>query len=136
MVLARNTGKAFIDVSSNSGSVFHEPWASRGMAIGDIDNDGRLDAVVTENGGPVHILRNETDTQSHWLTLNLIGHKSNRDGIGAAVKIITAQGEQGATVATCGSYLSSSDKRVHFGLGLQSSVEEINIRWPSGITQT
>ncbi len=136
MLLARNTGKAFIDVSSDSGSVFHEPWASRGMAIGDIDNDGRLDAAVTENGGPVHILHNESNTQNHWLTLNLVGHKSNRDAIGASVKIITAQSEQYATVTTCGSYLSSGDKRVHFGLGLQSTIKEINIRWPSGITQT
>ena len=136
MLLARNTGQGFVDVSNQSGAVFDEPWASRGMAIGDIDNDGRLDAVITENGGPMHILHNETSTQNHWLTLNLVGHKSNRDAIGAAVKIITAQGQQYATVTTCGSYLSSGDKRVHFGLGLQSTIKEINIRWPSGIRQT
>src|SRR6266700_419419 len=136
MLLAHNTGQGFVDVSNQSGAVFHESWASRGMAIGDIDNDGRLDAVITENGGPMHILHNETSTQNHWLTLNLVGHKSNRDAIGAAVKIITAQGEQYATVTTCGSYLSSGDKRVHFGLGLQSTIKEINIRWPSGIRQT
>ena len=136
MLLARNTGNKFIDVSSESGSVFRQPWASRGVAIGDIDNDGRLDAVVNENGGPIHILRNETETQNHWLTLNLIGHKSNRDAIGAGVKIITAQGAQHATVTTCSSYLSSGDKRVHFGLGLQSVIKEIDIRWPSGIRQT
>jgi len=136
MLLARNTGRGFLDVSGQSGPVFHEPWASRGMAVGDIDNDGRLDAVVTENGGPMHILHNETSTQNHWLTLNLVGHKSNRDAIGAAVKIFTAQGEQHATVTTCGSYLSSSDKRLQFGLGLQSTLKEIDIRWPSGIRQT
>jgi hypothetical protein len=136
MLLARNTGKGFIDISKESGSAFREPWASRGMAIGDIDNDGRLDAVVTENGGPVHILHNETGTQNHWLTLNLVGHKSNRDAIGAAVKIITAQGDQYATVSTCGSYLSSGDKRVHFGLGPLPTIKEIDIRWPSGIRQT
>ncbi len=135
MLLARNTGKAFIDVSSDSGPTFHEPWASRGMAIGDIDNDGRLDAVVTENGGPVHILHNATDTQNHWLALMLIGHKSNRDAIGAAVKIVTGQGEQHAIVTTSGSYLSSGDKRVHFGLGPQSTIREIDIRWPRGIRQ-
>jgi len=135
MLLARNTGKAFIDVSSDSGPTFHEPWASRGMAIGDIDNDGRLDAVVTENGGPVHILHNATDTQNHWLALKLIGHKSNRDAIGAAVKIVTGQGEQHAIVTTSGSYLSSGDKRVHFGLGPQSTIREIDIRWPRGIRQ-
>ena len=135
MLLVRNTGKGFVDVSSQSGSVFHEPWASRGMAIGDIDNDGRLDAVVTENDGPVHILHNETANENHWLTLNLVGHRSNRDAIGAAVKVITAQGEQHGTVTTCGSYLSSGDRRLHFGLGLQSAVKEIEIRWPSGIRQ-
>ena len=61
MLLARNTGQGFVDVSDQSGAVFHGPWASRGMAIGDIDNDGRVDAVVTENGGPIHILHNETE---------------------------------------------------------------------------
>ena len=136
MLLARNTGKGFLDVSSQARTAFHEPWASRGMAIGDIDNDGRVDAVVLENNGPLHILHNETDSQNHWLILNLIGHKSNRDAIGAVVKIITSQGEQYATVSTCGSYLSASDKRVHFGLGLQSAVKEVDIRWPSGISQT
>lgn len=136
LLLARNIGQRFVDISAESGTVFQEPWASRGMAIGDIDNDGRLDAVVTENDGPVHILRNETDTHNHWLTLNLVGHKSNRDAIGAEVKIMTAQGKQQTTVSTCGSYLSSGDRRVHFGLGVQPSVKEIDIRWPSGIRQT
>lgn len=136
MLLARNTGNGFVDVSADSGPVFHEAWASRGMATGDLDNDGRIDAVVTENGGPIHILHNETQTANHWLTLNLVGHKSNRDAIGAEVKLMSAAGEQSATVTTSGSYLSSSDKRVHFGLGLESIVKEIDIRWPSGIRQT
>jgi hypothetical protein len=135
LLLARNTGQGFVDASGQSGPVFHEAWASRGMAIGDIDNDGKLDAVVSENGGPAHILHNETDTQNHWLTLSLVGHKSNRDAIGAEVKITTGEGQQQATVTTCGSYLSSGDKRVHFGLGNQSAVKEIRIRWPSGIGQ-
>ena len=135
LLLARNTGQGFVDVSGQSGAVFHEAWASRGMAIGDIDNDGKLDAVVSENGGPAHILHNETETQNHWLTLSLVGHKSNRDAIGAEVKIMTGQSQQQATVTTCGSYLSSGDKRVHFGLGNQSAVKEIRIRWPSGIGQ-
>jgi enediyne biosynthesis protein E4 len=135
MLLARNTGQGFVDVSAQSGSVFHEAWASRGLATGDIDNDGRVDAVVTENGGPVHILHNQTDTHNHWLTLNLVGHKSNRDAIGAEVKIVTTQGQQQATITTSGSYLSSGDKRAHFGLGAQDSVKEIQIRWPSGVRQ-
>jgi enediyne biosynthesis protein E4 len=135
LLLARNTGQGFVDISGQSGPVFHQAWASRGMAIGDIDNDGKLDAVVSENGGPAHILHNETDTQNHWLTLSLVGHKSNRDAIGAEVKITTGQGQQHAIVTTCGSYLSSGDKRVHFGLGNQSAVKEIRVRWPSGIGQ-
>src|SRR5664279_3200285 len=86
MLLARNTGKRFVDVSAMSGSIFHEAWVGRGMAIGDLDNDGRMDAVVTTNGGPVHVLHNETETSNHWLTLKLVGHKSNRDGLGSVVK--------------------------------------------------
>jgi hypothetical protein len=105
------------------------------MAIGDIDNDGRLDAVVTSNDGPVYILHNETPTQNHWLTLKLVGHKSNRDAIGAEVKLITANGAQFATVFTAGSYLSSSDKRVHFGLGAATKIEKLEIHWPSGVVE-
>jgi hypothetical protein len=136
MLLLHNTGKDFVDVSSASGSIFREPWLGRGMAIGDIDNDGCLDAVVSTNDGPVHILHNETPTQNHWLTLKLVGHKSNRDAIGAEVKLVTAKGPQFATVSTAGSYLSSSDKRVHFGLGSESLARSIEIRWPSSILQT
>ena len=136
MLLLHNTGKDFVDVSSASGPIFREPWLGRGMAIGDIDNDGCLDAVVSTNDGPVHILHNETPTQNHWLTLKLVGHKSNRDAIGAEVKLVTAKGPQFATVSTAGSYLSSSDKRVHFGLGSESLARSIEIRWPSSILQT
>jgi enediyne biosynthesis protein E4 len=136
MLLARNTGKSFVDVSDDSGAVFKQPWVSRGLAIGDLDNDGRLDAVVTTNDGPAHILHNETTTQNHWLLLKLTGHKSNRDGIGASVKVVTASGQQFATVTTASSYLSASDKRVHFGLAKDISVQIIEIHWPSGIVQT
>jgi len=136
MMLLRNTGKGFADVSAESGSVFHEAWVGRGMAIGDMDNDGRIDAVVATNGGPLHIIHNETPTSNHWLTLNLVGHRSNRDGIGAEVKLVTAKGSQWVTASTASSYLSSSDKRVHFGLGSETSAQVVEIRWPSGIVQT
>jgi len=135
MLLARNTGKAFVDVSADSGAIFHEAWASRGMAIGDIDNDGRIDAVVTTNGGPAHVLHNDTPTHNHWLTLKLVGHKSNRDGIGAVIQVVTPQGAQWVTVSTAGSYLSSSDPRPHFGLGPNPTAQTVEIRWPSGIVQ-
>jgi enediyne biosynthesis protein E4 len=136
MMLLRNTGKGFVDVSAESGNIFHEAWVGRGMAIGDIDNDGRIDAVVATNGGPLHIIHNETPTSNHWLTLKLVGHRSNRDGIGAEVKLVTAKGPQWVTTTTASSYLSSSDKRVHFGLGLETTAQLVEIRWPSGIVQT
>ena len=136
MLLARNTGHGFVDVSAASGGVFHEAWVGRGLATGDIDNDGRVDAVVSTNDGPAHVIRNETKTTNHWLTVRLVGHKSNRDAIGAVVKIVTAKGPQYTTVTTASSYLSSSDKRVHFGLGAEATVSTLEIRWPSGIRQT
>jgi enediyne biosynthesis protein E4 len=136
MMLLRNNGKKFVDVSPISGDIFQEAWVGRGMAIGDIDNDGRIDAVVSTNGGPAHILLNKTVTANHWITLHLTGHKSNRDGIGAVVKLTTSQGSQWVTATTSSGYLSSSDPRVHFGLGEIPVAESIEIRWPSGIVQT
>jgi hypothetical protein len=137
LLLAHNDrGKGFADVSGESGEVFQQSWVGRGLAIGDIDNDGRLDAVVTTNDGPAHVLHNEITTGNHWLLLKLVGHKSNRDAIGAQIRIATGDGPQYAMVTTAGSYLSSGDKRVHFGLGKQTQVSTIEIRWPSGITQT
>ncbi|MGH9723439.1 MAG: CRTAC1 family protein [Candidatus Acidiferrales bacterium] len=136
MLLVKNTGHGFVDVSDEAGAVFREPWVARGMAIGDIDNDGREDAVVSTNDGSLHILRNVTKSGNHWLTLELVGRKSNRDAIGAEVKIVSQDGSQMATVSTAGSYLSSSDKRVHFGLGAGKQADKIEIRWPSGIRQT
>lgn len=136
ILLARNTGKSFVDVSQHLGGVFRQAWVARGMAIGDLDNDGRVDAVITTNDGPVHVLHNETPASNHWLLLKLVGHTSNRDAIGAEVTLVTATGAQYATVSTASSYLSSSDKRVHFGLGQETSAQRIEIRWPSGIRQT
>lgn len=135
-LLLRNTGKSFEDVSVQSGGVFRELWVGRGLAIGDIDNDGRVDAVITTNGGAPHILHNETRNANHWLMLKLVGHKSNRDAIGAVVAVTTSKGTQWVTVTTASSYQSSSDKRVHFGLGPDATAKRIEIRWPSGITQT
>ncbi len=136
MLLMHNNGKGFTDVSAMSGEPFSQPWVGRGLALGDIDNDGRIDAVVTTNDGPAYILHNETATANHWLTLDLVGHKSNRDGIGAEIKLTTTRGSQWITVSAAGSYLSSGDKRAHFGLGPDTTAQSIEIAWPSGIHQT
>jgi hypothetical protein len=135
MMLVRNTGKGFVDVSGISSEIFQEAWVGRGMAIGDINADGRVDAVVSTNGGPAHLLINMTETANHWITLRLIGHKSNRDGIGARVKVVTSAGNQWGMITTSSGYLSASDRRLHFGLGNQAHIERIEIRWPSGIQQ-
>lgn len=134
-LLARNTGHGFVDVSKGSGPDFEANWAARGLAIGDFSNRGKLDVVITTNNGPAYFLRNETATTNHWLTLKLIGSKSNRDGIGASVKLATSAGIQYSTVTTAGSYCSSSDIRPHFGLGPDTQVSDIEIRWPSGNVQ-
>jgi enediyne biosynthesis protein E4 len=136
MLLARNIGgKRFVDVSAISGPVFQNRWAARGLAIGDINNDGLVDAVVTENDGPAHIVMNEAKTANHWIGFKLVGHTSNRDGIGAVIRITTSQGSQWTTVTTASSYLSSSDVRAHFGLGSDTKAATVEIRWPSGILQ-
>ena len=136
MLLLQNTGKGFVDVSARSGELFQQRWAARGLALGDINNDGRVDAVVSTSEGRAHVILNETSTPNHWLIVKLTGQKSNRDAIGALVKLTTASGAQYATVTTASSYLSSSDKRLHFGLGSETTVQKLEIRWPSGIVQT
>jgi hypothetical protein len=136
MLLRNDNGKRFVNVSADSGEPFQQVWVGRGMAIGDINNDGKIDVVLSTNNGQAYVLLNETPTANHWITLKLVGVKSNRDGIGSQVKITTGTGDQYASATTAGSYQSSSDKRVHFGLGAAKSVKLVQIRWPSGIVQT
>ena len=137
LLLMRNIGGGkFADVSAAAGDVFKQAWAGRGLAVGDLDNDGLEDIVVTTNDGPAYVIRNQTQTKNHWLTLLLVGHKSNRDAVGAVIKVTTSKGSQWWTVSTAGSYLSASDKRAHFGLGAEDQAISVEIRWPSGIVQT
>jgi hypothetical protein len=136
LLLHNEAGRRLTDASAQSGGLFQQKWVARGLAVGDLSNNGALDVVVTTNNGPAYVLSNRGGNRNHWLSLRLEGHKSNRDGIGAEVKMVSASGAaQYATVSTTGSYLSSSDPRVHFGLGADTLAKSIEIRWPSGIRQ-
>ncbi|HYM11042.1 MAG TPA: ASPIC/UnbV domain-containing protein, partial [Bryobacterales bacterium] len=105
-------------------------------AFGDLHNDGRVDIVINCNNGPAVVLENQQPNGNHWLTVDTYGTSSNRDGIGARLRLVTESGpEQYAMVTTGGSYLSSNDKRVHFGLGSARRVKLLELTWPSGKVQ-
>ena len=115
--LFRNNGNlTFDDLSMKAGTSFSLPAAHRGAAFGDLNNDGKIDVVVTVLNGPPETKMHRTENKNHWLILKLIGVKSNRDGLGTQVKITTALGSQWNQATTAVGYNSSSDKRVHFGL--------------------
>ncbi|MBV9267244.1 MAG: CRTAC1 family protein [Acidobacteriaceae bacterium] len=132
-LMFRNLGKGiFENVSGQLGSGFVAPSVSRGAAIGDFDNDGDLDILINNNGGPAQLLRNDGGNENHWLQLFLIGTRSNRDAVGARVKVragslLLYDQRKGGM-----SYQSAQDPRLHFGLGDQSTVDLIEILWPSG----
>jgi enediyne biosynthesis protein E4 len=133
----RNLGNGqFADVSATAGADFTRLAPHRGLAYGDLDNDGRMDLVVTALGAPVSVLRNITETHNHWILLELAGTKSNRMGLGAQIRITTDDGRKLYNeVTTSTGYAASSDPRVHFGLGESRVLREIEIRWPSGTRQ-
>jgi hypothetical protein len=126
----------FENVSATAGPDFQVPAGHRGVALGDLDNDGRIDAVVTVLNGQAKIFHNTTHNGNHWILLKLCGTESNRMGIGAKIRVTAADGSvQYNHVTTSVGYASSSDSRVHFGLGANAAVKEIQITWPSGIRQ-
>ncbi len=135
-LLLRNVKGHFQDASGTAGPAFARPMAVRGVAFGDLNNDGRIDVVMNCNNRPPVILENQQVSQNHWLTVNTVGTISNRDGIGATLHLTAQSGaEQYAIVSTAGSYLSANDKRVHFGLGEDKLVKSLDIAWPSGKKQ-
>jgi hypothetical protein len=124
-------GKQFEDVSQRAGRSVQIPLVGRGLAVGDVDNDGDPDVVVTDLEGEPRLLINRAASSANWLKIQLQGSRSNRMGIGAAVRVRTAGAQQIQEGHTCGSYLSSQDPRLLFGLG--SAVEaSVEVRWPSG----
>jgi hypothetical protein len=136
LLLMRSTGKSFVNISATAGAAFNAPLAARGAAIGDLNNDGQLDAVVAVLDAAPVILRNN-GTANHWLGVTLVGSKSNRSGIGARVTVTSVTGQkQIFDVTTAGSYLSSSDPRIVAGLGTAKAVKSVEVRWPSGRVQT
>jgi len=129
-------GGKFENVSAEAGPDFQKPAAHRGVAFGDVDNDGRIDAVVTVLNGKMQYFHNITKNTNHWILLKLVGRKSNRMGVGAQIRVTTPDGmKQYNEVTTAVGYACSSDARVHFGLGASKTIREIDIKWPSRIHQ-
>jgi enediyne biosynthesis protein E4 len=135
-LLLHNVHGKFIGTGADAGPAFQVPRAARGVAFGDLNNDGAIDVVMNCNNSAPVVLENQHVSNNHWLIVNTIGTSSNRDGIGTKLHLVTASGlEQYAMVTTGGSYLSASDKRAHFGLGAEKTVGLLELTWPSGKIQ-
>ena len=128
--LFRNTGKSFQNVSVESGPVFAKPLSARGMAIGDFDNDGAVDVLVSVNDAAPVLLRNRIGNQNHWLGIKLAGKKSNPDAIGARMTYQSGELKRSRTKVGGGSYLSSHDPRIVLGIGKRTKIDWLEIKWP------
>lgn len=135
LLYVNESGK-FEERSGDAGDSFSNQDVGRGAAFSDIDNDGDVDVLVTNNGGSVQLLRNDGGNRNNWLLLKLVGGKSNRDGIGARITARVGNQTLVSQVQRAASYLCSQDERVHLGLGKSSQLGELQIDWPSGIQQT
>jgi hypothetical protein len=133
-LLDNQNGKRFVNVAPAVGEYFRNDHMGRGVAVGDIDNDGDQDLVVVHTNEPVVLLSNETKNDNGWLSVRLIGTKSSRDPIGAVLFLETTAGRLMRQVKGGGSYASTNDPRVFFGLG-KAKIKRLEIRWPSGRKQ-
>ena len=134
--LFRNDGTGhFVEQDTTSGSWFADRQISRGTAFGDYDEDGDIDILVTNCGGAARLVRNEGGNAQNWLMVKTVGTRSNRDGVGARVKVVAGDLEQIRQVRSGSSYLSINDPRVHFGLGARERVDLVEVKWPSGVVQ-
>jgi hypothetical protein len=131
-----NSGKrTFFDVASAVGGSFNQPIVGRGLAYGDFDRDGDLDLLITTNDGPGYLYRNDQNTGNRSIRIYLVGTKSNRDGIGASVRIFHGTSSQSRLVKGGSSYLSQSELPVTFGLGKRDHIDRLVVDWPSGRTE-
>ncbi|MFM7321894.1 MAG: CRTAC1 family protein [Armatimonadota bacterium] len=134
--LLRNVdGKTFEDATAQAGPMFTQPIVGRGLAAGDIDNDGRIDLVLVDSEGSAHILLNRHPKAGNWVGLVLRGNRSPRDGTGAVATVTVAGSKRVRHAHSDGSYLSASDPRVLIGLGDHSGPVDVEVRWPSGAVQ-
>ena len=131
LFLGKGAGK-LVDVSDRAGLAWRRPRLGRGLAVGDLDNDGWTDAVIVAQNVPLALLRNQSASANHFLTLALEGTDSNRDAVGARVAVTVSGKTQVAARFGGGSYLSASDHRLHFGLGPAPKVDRVEVTWPSG----
>jgi hypothetical protein len=132
----RNLGAAkFEALTAEAGLTAQAPSRHRGSAVGDLNGDGRLDVVVTALSAPAEVWLNDSPGGNHWIEFALQGSKSNRDGIGARIKVVAGGSAQYNQVSFAAGYASSSAGPTHFGLGASKTVDLVEIRWPSGITQ-
>jgi len=134
-LLFRNLGnRKFANVTAEMGVAFNRPIVARGAAYADFDRDGDLDILISTNNGPAYLYRNDGGNRNHWLSVRLNGTKSNRDGIGAVVRLQSASGKQWSMVRSGSSYCSQSDLALTFGLGKDNG-GTVEIEWPSGLRQ-
>ena len=131
-IVFRNTGGTFENVTAHLGADLSRPRVSRAAAFGDYDNDGDIDVLINNNGQAAELLRNDGGNRNHWLQVRLIGTKSNRDGVGARVKVTAGDLVQYEQQKGGMSYQAAHDPRLHFGFGERTRVDRIEIRWPSG----
>jgi hypothetical protein len=130
MQLMRNRGGKFEEITKQAGPSFVPKYVARGLATGDFDNDGKVDMLVNDMNGPLRLIHNQIHSSGHWLTLQLVGTRSNRSAIGAHVTITTKTGTQTQEVVSGSSFLSQSDFRLHFGLGDDTATKDVTVRWP------
>jgi hypothetical protein len=126
----------FCDASTQAGAALREPQVSRGLAVGDLFNDGNMDVVINNLDGAPVVLKNHGVAGRHWVSFELAGTKSNRLAIGARLKLVAGGITQTEEIHSGGSYLSQNDLRVHFGLNQATKIDSLEIRWPSGKVET